>query len=80
MTTCECIKSHLCESTFQLYCLLSHVHVSVMKRPELVELLMRCVSLRGLPRCREDEEPPAFQTCVLMLLEVFISCEGLQRR
>lgn len=80
MTTCECIKSHLCESTFRLYCLLSHVHVSVMKRPELVELLMRCVSLPALPRCREDEEPPAFQTCVLMLLEVFISCEGLQRR
>lgn len=60
MTATECVKSHLWESTF----LLSHVCVSF----SFLSWLMRCVCLRVLPRCREDEEPPAIVRVCLCCL------------
>lgn len=57
----------VCKITFvrvHIPTLLSHVCVSF----SFLSWLMRCVCLRVLPRCREDEEPPAIVRVCLCCL------------
>lgn len=70
---CETPRSKMILTPFSCWCRRDE------EREPFLCWLMRCVCLRALLRCPQDEEPPARPMCVFMLLEMFISCEALER-